>query len=217
MSLRSARRLLLGALLLSIVLHLLGVLFIHWSVPATQEVPESLQLTKIYKVRATILHSPRPPAPPKTVPHKAINVPRTVARSARGPAIVAMPKSAVATATPSPSPTVAHLPTPAGVSGCTKAYAVATVMASPQPPDVPDDARRSATAGVTEIHVQLDDRGAIVDAAVAASSGNAQLDQVALNLAKGSTYTPAVSACKKIASTYTYRVRFEPASTSELR
>ncbi|MBV8363822.1 MAG: TonB family protein, partial [Candidatus Eremiobacteraeota bacterium] len=81
----------------------------------------------------------------------------------------------------------------------------------------PSDARRAATAGVTEVQVQLDERGSIVNAAIGSSSGSAQLDQVALMLAKGSTYSPAVSGCKKIASTYTYRVRFEPAETTQLR
>jgi len=216
MSLRSARRLLLGALIISIILHLLGVRFVHWGVPTAQEAPESLKLTKIYKVRTTILHSPRP-RPPQTVANKAINVPKTISRSARGPAPIAAPSAAVATATPSPAPTIAHLPTPSGVAGCLKSNAVASVLSSPSPPDVPDDARRAATAGVAQIHVQLDERGSVVDAAVAGSSGNAQLDQVALTLAKSSTYSPAVSGCKKIASVYTYRVRFEAATTNELR
>jgi len=214
---RAARRLLIGALIISVLLHLLGVRFVHWGVPSAQEAPESLKLTKIYKVRTTIVHSPRPPAPQKNVQRKAINVPKTTSRSGRAPAAVPIPPGVAATATPSPTPTVARLATPSAPGGCVKANAVAAVLASPQPPDIPSDARRPGTAGVAEIHVQLDDRGAIVDAAITSSSGNAQLDQVALNLAKTSTYTPAVSGCKKIASTYTYRVRFEPATSSELR
>jgi len=215
-SLRAARRLLLGALVISILLHLMGVRFIHWGVPVAQEAPESLKLTKIYKVRTTILHSPRP-APRKSIRHTAISVPRIVARSGRGPAPLISAQPAPATATPSPVPTVAHLATPSGVAGCTKANAVPTVLASPPPPDVPSDARRAATAGATEVQVQLDERGSIVNAAIGSSSGSAQLDQVALMLAKSSTYSPAVTGCKKIASTYTYRVRFEPAETTQLR
>jgi len=214
---RSARRLLLAALIVSLILHLLGVRFVHWGVPQAQEAPETLKLTQIYKVRTTIVRSPRSlPQHPKTVAHAAINVPRTTSRNARGPAVAAPVPSAVG-ATPSPAPTVAHLATPSGASGCTKAFAVAAVSASPQPPDIPDDARRTGTAAVAQIHVQLDANGSIVDAAVLSSSGNSQLDQIAVNLAKSSTYSPAISGCKKVASTYTYRVRFDPATTSELR
>jgi len=217
MSLRSARRLLLAALIISLILHLIGVRFVHWGVPAAQEAPETLKLTQIYKVRTTILHSQRPlPPRPKTVAHAPINVPRTTSRNGRG-ATIAAPVPSAAPATPSPAPTVAHLATPAGAAGCTKAFAVAAVLASPQPPDIPDDARRAGAAGVAQIHVQLDANGSIVDAAVLSSSGNSQLDQIAVNLAKSSTYSPAISGCKKVASTYTYRVRFEPATTSELR
>ncbi|MBV8727568.1 MAG: energy transducer TonB [Candidatus Eremiobacteraeota bacterium] len=208
----------LGALILSVVLHLLGVRFVHWGVPAAQEAPESLKLTKIYKVRATILHSPRPQPPQrKNVLRAPISVPKITSRGAHGPPAFSRRNVAAATATPSPAPTVAHLATPAGLPGCTKAYAVAAVVASPPPPDISSEARRAGTAGVTEVHVQLDASGSIVDAAVLSSSGNAQLDQVAVNLAKGSTYAPAISGCKKIASTYTYRVRFDAATTTELR
>jgi len=218
MSIRAARRLLWGALLLSVFLHLLGVRFVHWGVPTAQEAPESLKLTKIYKIRTSKLPSPRPPLPArKIVVRNAINIPKTTSHGAHAAAAVGSRVAAQPTATPSSTPTVAHLPTPAGISGCVKANAPAAVLSSPSQPEISAEARRASSAGIAQIRVALDASGSIVDASVASSSGNDGLDQTALSLAKASTYTPAVSGCKKIASTYTYRVRFEPAMTSELR
>jgi len=218
MSIRAARRLLWGALLLSVFLHLLGVRFVHWGVPTAQEEPESLKLTKIYKIRTSKLSSPRPPPlARKTVVRNAVHIPKTTSHGAHAAVAVGSHAAAHPIATPSSTPTVAHLPTPAVISGCVKANAPAAILSSPSQPDISAEARRASSAGVAQIHVTLDANGSVVDASVASSSGNAGLDQTALSLAKASTYSPAVSGCKKIASTYTYRVRFEPAMTSELR
>jgi TonB family protein len=216
MSARSARRLLLAALALSLLLHLLGVRLIHWGVPTTQELPESVKLIKISTVHARPTQSPRPPVA-KRPRAKAINVPKLAVHRGQAAGPIAVSAGSPAPPTPAPAPAPVHLATPSGVRGCAKANAVAAVLSTPPPPDIPAQARRSASAGVTQVRVQLNDRGEVVDAAIASSSGNAQLDQVALELAKGSSYTPDVVGCKKVAATYTYRVRFEPATTGEVR
>lgn len=217
MTSQSARRLLLGALALSILLHLVGVRFVHWGVPTAQEPPASVRLIKISKIRITARPTlrPRPRTPQPRIRAVPINVPKTTARNARNAANVAI--NAGPPMTPSPVPTPAHLATPIGVRGCLKANAVAAVLATPLPPEIPAQARRDGSAGVAQIRVQLNDRGDVVETTVASSSGNTELDQVAIALAKTSTYAPDVVGCKKVAATYTYRVRFEPATTSELR
>jgi len=217
MTARTGRRLLLAALGISILLHLLGLRFVHWGVPTAQEPPESvrlIKLTKVTKVRVSRLVTRPPPPRIRAVP---INVPKVVARNAHNAAAVAIAAASAPPATPSPVPTPAHLATPSSAGGCLKSNAVAAVLATPPPPEVSAQARRDASAGVAQVRVQLNEHGDVVEAAIASSSGNAQLDDVAVGLAKASTYTPDVVGCKKVAATYTYRVRFEPATTSQLR
>ena len=69
-------------------------------------------------------------------------------------------------------------------------------------------ARADGTSGIALIKVQVDETGAIAGAAVAQSSGNPGLDDVALSMARSARYAPALQNCKPIPSTYTYSIKF---------
>ncbi len=62
--------------------------------------------------------------------------------------------------------------------------------------------------GTTAIDVSLDSSGNVTGAKIARSSGNDGLDASALDMARGATYTPQYAACKGVASTYTFKVKF---------
>jgi TonB family protein len=107
------------------------------------------------------------------------------------------------TPTPHPAPT-AKLP----AVGCTRPNAPAGLSATPDPSNIAAEARASRVNGTAAIDVSLDPSGNVTDAKVARSSGNDGLDASAVDMARGATYTPQYFACKGVASTYTFRVRF---------
>jgi TonB family protein len=78
----------------------------------------------------------------------------------------------------------------------------------PELPAIAPDVRAQMTNGIARILVHLDARGAILDANVAASTGNTSLDLIALGMAKNATYSPAYAACKPVAGEYTFSAKF---------
>lgn len=210
-----ARRILTIAFAVSILVHLLGVRFVHWSIPNAVDIPDTTKVSHI-----TLAHLPRhTPAPqtPKPVPTATtvaqrvkitpIHVPQVRPHAGLGATIPTIP---VRVATPSPTPTPFRLTTPVPVAsgGCATPNAPAAVKSSPAPPDVPAAVRQAAKSGLAQIRVRLTEQGGFVDEAVESSSGDGGLDQIALQLAKEANYTPALAQCKGTASTYLYRVKF---------
>jgi len=119
--------------------------------------------------------------------------------------------AAQSAATPivSPSPPPRRLATPTGVqTGCAVANAVPAVRATPDVPDIPSAVRASGKVGLTQVRVSLNPDGSVAGALVDRSSGSGELDQIALTVAKGSTFSAALVACKPVAGTYDFRVRF---------
>ena len=55
-----------------------------------------------------------------------------------------------------------------------------------------------------------DAQGHVTNTSVAKSSGSTALDAVAIALAKGATYSPALVKCKPVAAAYTFTVKFSP-------
>ena len=141
--------------------------------------------------------SPRKAAPPvhrarvHVAKAKALNPAST---GGEGKAVYATP--APATPTPVPTPNCASLDTPVAV------------VSSPAPPVIPPQARAGRVSGTTRIQVTVDPTGNVENATVLTSSGSPQLDLVALDMARGAQYTPATHACKAIAGTYSYAVKF---------
>ncbi len=214
MSPRKARRFLLIAFAISIVIHLVGVRLVHWRIPTPVEVPEKMTISRIVVIHSvTKTPPPNTPAPlptaaatPKKMPATKIAVPRVLSTS--GPA---RPTETVApvTATPSASPRPLRLPTPVPNKGsCTDPNAPAAVKTAAPIPEIPLAARQTAKNGTTQVHVRLSDQGSVLEAGVAVSSGSDGLDQIALGMAKGSQYSAALQQCKPVASTYEFRVKF---------
>ncbi len=75
-------------------------------------------------------------------------------------------------------------------------------------PEIPASARAPNVSGIAQIHVSLSDVGAVLNATVQVGSGNAELDSIAVNMARAAIYTPNVVACKRVAGEYVYRVKF---------
>ncbi|PZR58537.1 MAG: hypothetical protein DLM50_03395 [Candidatus Meridianibacter frigidus] len=202
--------------MLSIAIHLFAARVVRWTIASPVEPPESTTIARMIVVKiAQHTPPPRTPQPAASRPpaaHKAqthINVP-PVAASGEGPG------KSVAMAPPSPtapaaSPTPRHSPTPApsaSAGGCLKTNAPAAVSSPAPVPEIPASARAPNVSGIAQIHVSLSDVGAVLNATVQVGSGNAELDSIAVNMARAAIYTPNVVACKRVASEYVYRVKF---------
>lgn len=209
---RSARRLLLSAFAISMLIHLLGIPFFHWRVATPVDVPEQMTISRV-RIFHRVARTPPPPTPaplptaastPKAARRTKITVP-TVHNSS-GPARPSM-NVASATATPSPTPTPQKLPTPSA-AGCVTPNAPAAVKSPAPVPEIPLDARETAKNGIAQVHVRLSESGAVLQAGIVSSVGNDGLDQVAVTMAESSQYSPALLKCKAVAGTYEFRVKF---------
>jgi len=67
----------------------------------------------------------------------------------------------------------------------------------------------NASPGTSTVLIALDNRGNLVNARIATSSGNALFDQEALLGARMSKYAPEVHQCSTGARSYYLDVRFE--------
>ena len=97
---------------------------------------------------------------------------------------------------------------PAAQLACSQPFADARALA-PIQPAFPPEARAVNATGVVELHVDLDDTGAVVGAEVSRSSGFAPLDRAALDTAKRGRYATATFACRPIATTLTIVTGFK--------
>jgi len=97
---------------------------------------------------------------------------------------------------------------PAAQLACSQPFADARALA-PIQPAFPPEARAVNATGVVELHVDLDDTGAVFGAEVSRSSGFAPLDRAALDAAKRGRYTTATFACRPIATTLTIVTGFK--------
>jgi TonB family protein len=86
--------------------------------------------------------------------------------------------------------------------------AAAAVRSTPPPPEIPTAARENSKRGIAQIRVALSDTGEVTGAAVEGSSGSGALDQIALDFAKGATYSPALAQCRAVAGSYLFKVKF---------
>jgi periplasmic protein TonB len=198
-------RLLLVALVLSLVVHAIVALVMHPPVPTFENQAEVVSIVhRPATIAVTKAPTPPPPRPKQTPAPKSVSS-APPARKGAGPSANA------GSGTPAPTPAVAAAtpgPTPAIKQGCANANAPAAVAATPAPPDIAPDARASGTSGVALINVQLDAAGQVTDAGLKQSSGNSSLDLVALEMARDARYAPALRDCKPVASAYTFSVKF---------
>jgi periplasmic protein TonB len=206
MTAKQTRRLLIVAFVLSLIVHLIVVLFVRWPFrPAANDVAV-VHIEHIRPIR--ILHvtpPPRPPSPaptiaPTTAPRRVR--PRAVSANGTRPVVAAPP--AATPAAPPPTPVASATP------NCAKGDTPVTVAASPPPPDIPPNARDSTTGGTARVRVNVNANGAVTSATIAQSSGDSELDLIAMSMARAATYAPATHACKPVASQYAYAVKFVP-------
>ncbi len=214
MSAARARRLLIVAIILSLLIHLILAGVIRWPfVPPPQE---DKQFAKVHITRIARIPPPTPqptplPTPVATPRVRASIIPPTVThRGAKGNTPVET-VPVVAARTPVPRPT--SLPTPVvsiTPSGPCSGHANAdpALAATPDPAGISPEARASKVSGTAAVHVSLDAQGRVVSTTVAQSSGNAGLDAAAVQMARNASYTPKYVDCKAVAGEYTFTAKF---------
>ncbi len=204
---KRARRFLIVAFALSLLIHLIASGVIRWpfGTPDESEV-QIVRIEHMHTIR--IAHLPPPPAhTPKPAPairHIApVHVAKATAQSGQstsseGKAVYGTP-SAVASASAAPSPNCSANDTPV------------QLMASPEPPsDIAPAARAERITNIARVRVIVDPNGSVSSATVLQSSGSSSMDLVAVGMARAAQYAPATHGCKAIASDYTMQIKFSP-------
>jgi TonB family protein len=201
MSERRARRFLIAAVAISLLLHLSLAVFVHWPAAVSREVP---QRVRIDRLRALRVIPPPPPAPtPRPSPHPASRnaprrPPRPIGRTGRRPVAPAQATASPATPTPLPQPS----------AQCLVSDTSARLAVVPSPPTIPPAARGAGTSGTARIRVSINRLGVPISATVVQSTGNAALDAIALGMARSAQYIAATHRCKSVASTYVFSAKF---------
>jgi TonB family protein len=197
---KRARRLLLFAFAISLLVHVLVALIAR---PPSATLQSNREVVSVIR-RSSVAVAKRPPPPPRPTrtpsPFKAAPHPRshlgTTAASGGG-ARAATPAPPVQT----PPPAVAK-------AGCSDPNAAAAVVATPSPPDIPASVRADATTGDAVVSVQLDTQGQVLGANVTQSTGNSSLDLVAVSMARDARYAPGLRDCKPVAANAIFSVKF---------
>ncbi|MGZ3506790.1 MAG: TonB family protein [Vulcanimicrobiaceae bacterium] len=209
------RRVLLIAFAISLLVHLIGAHFMRFEIGPRNDQPEFVTLSKkrvVSVVRATPHPVPTQVPTPAHTPHPRAPVHAKPSRTATHalPGKLGPPRGNVAAfATPAPvTQTPIPVPTATPAGACPHPDASPAVAATPPPLDIAPEARAKAVSGTAAIAVKLDADGRVVDAAVTQSTGNGDLDVVAVSMARNATYTPKYVACKGVPSDYTFTVRF---------
>ena len=213
MNARNSRRLLLAALVLSLLLHAILAGYLRW--PTAPPSREQIQIVNVRHATIARIAQRRRPAPAplhRAKPSIASHVapPALSNRGTKGPPqgiAVAVRQAAVAvTPLPTPQPTASAVQ-PAGAP-CIRPDAAPQIASTPNPSAIPGDVRARKGSGTARVTVSLDAAGHVLDAKLAQSSGDPGLDLTAVQMAQSATYAPRVVACKAVAGQYTFSVRF---------
>lgn len=213
MNVRSARRVLLAALAISLLLHAILAGYLRWPRgTGTSQEPQIIVVRHVTIARI-VPHTPAPARPIPTHPpqaaaaHAKIAPPALTHTGTHGPpATAGLP--APGRAPPSAAPKVTASPQPVAGGACVRPDASPSVSASPPVADIPPEARIAKVSGTAAIAVSLDAQGRVTGAKVAQSSGSTGLDQAALQMAQNATYAPKLTACKPVPGDYTFTVKF---------
>lgn len=200
---RRARRVLLVAFALSLVLHAIVALVLHPATADFQTQPEAVSVVR----RSTMIVAHNTPPPPR---HTQTPSPRNLAPPrprASGAAVARSEGGGAGRSTAAPPPAPTAVPSAAG-AGCAEPNAAAAVVATPPPPDIPEAVRADHTSGIALVSVALDAQGAVSGASVAQSTGNSSLDLVAVSMARDARYSAPLHDCKPVAGNATFSVKF---------
>lgn len=224
MSKKASRRFLFAAFMLSIVLHLAGGRFLHWPQARPQEAIERVSLSKRLVLHSLPVSRPSPhaavrPAGPKparlalSLPHLQVAAAPHPGKGATGPpAGVATARPLRPIALPSQHSPAAVAPSPSAApafAGCLKPNQPVAIVEKVLPL-ISKRAREAGTHGIARVHVKISADAAVSDVQLTDSSQNHELDLEALNAARTSTYSPAISNCKPVAGETDYAVEFVP-------
>jgi protein TonB len=223
------------AFLISIVLHAfaLPILSKYRSMEPQDQQVEKVSVTKKIKVVVPTPPPPTPTPPPPTPPPKEtpppktsttppkqpklkLNVPKTTSKSSSsstnterqyvnqpGPSREGIPEG---TETAGPITPTAGPATAAPACANPHVDAVATNKVEP---DYPEMARQQGAVGTTTVRVTLSTSGAVTNAVVHKSSGNAQLDAAAVRAARSSSYRSEIDNCQPVGGDYLFVATFE--------
>lgn len=198
---KRARRFLIVAFALSLLIHLVATGVIRWPFPTPADEVQIVRIEHVHTTRIAHITPPPPTPQPRRV---AVHVAKATALN---------PKSNLTEGkivTEAATPQASAAPTPTATPNCAAADTPVQVAASPPPPEIPAEARASRANGITRVQVAVDPNGAVSNATVLQSSGSAPMDLVAVSMARAAQYTPATHACKAIAANYTFQVKFNP-------
>ena len=207
MNARRSRQFLIVAFAISLLVHLIAATGFRW--PDLMRPQDQIEVVRVEHLMRATVHRIRTPAPVVPTPRASAQPSAQPRKNSGKPpgsgsaGQVGERGSAPATAPPTVAPSASPTPLP-----CTKGDVAPALAASPAPPEIPAAARGAGTNGTARVRVTLDAGGAVQRAIVVDSSGNASLDLVAIAMARGAKYSPALHECKPVAADYTFAVRF---------
>ncbi len=172
--------------------------------------------TEIVRIGPPVIVAHRTPAPPRP---RVTVTPHPQARPALQPVNVAHltphttgtpTAAALAAASPAnvPAPRESIAPSPAASADCAQTDTPVRVTHLPDVPEIPAAARAARATGIARVALTITAGADIASAAIAQSSGDPQLDAIALQMAQHATYQPAQSHCTPKTSTYTLSIKF---------
>lgn len=180
----------------------------------------ALHLLAAYVLLTALMPPPPPPAPQRIAAAviRETLVPPTPPPTLSGPALanpippeaVPVPQIDLSAAARSPFAVVAPSPSPQATAASEPPLRLLGRHQLPDSADYyPPDLIRQGVTGATEVGVCVDERGARSgEPSVVASSGNARLDQGALNIARHGRYARAVRGDTPVGNCYHFRIVF---------
>ncbi|HET7813570.1 MAG TPA: energy transducer TonB [Candidatus Baltobacteraceae bacterium] len=211
----SRRTIFLAAIAISLLVHLFFAGYLPWKLGPVVQPEERMARVRMIKVSRITPPPPPPPTPQPTPAAKSSVQPPTLTPKTTGkPAALHNVVAPVRALTPAPKPLLTPTPSPRpsvtpalGPCGGHKDVDPA-VQTTPDPADIPPEARASKVTGTAQIKVTLDAQGHVTATAVAQSSGNTGLDGVAAQLAREATYSPKYVNCRAVAGEFLFSVHF---------
>jgi TonB family protein len=200
---QKTRRLLIVAFALSLLIHAILASRVWWTF---RVLPDEETVVRVQAIR--IAHAARTP-PPTPPPAPQATARATAAASAvpRPLGTAPGPPAPAARSTPPPTPHPAA-PSASPPMLCAGQDEPVTIVSPPPPPDLTPDQRSAAYTGVARVRVDVDANGAVTGTAVVDSTGKDELDLVAVSAARAARYAPATHACKPVAGSYVFALRF---------